>query len=185
MTFSFDPETHTYTVASGAVPSVTQLLLEMGFVDDRFFNDYSRDRGSLVHLIIKWHCGGVLDEETIDPILRPYFDAWLKFEAESHFISKSVEIPLYSEAYGFAGTPDHIGLLNGVRSVIDAKTGVLTPATALQTAGYEILSGERLKRFGLQLTDQGNYKLTEFKDRQDRSIFLAALGCWYWIKNHK
>ena len=185
MTLSFDQGTHTYTVASGIVPSVTQVLSDMGFVDSRWFNDYAMERGSLIHKIIEWHCQDELDETTIDPILRPYFDGWLKFEAESHFISESVEIPLYSEAYGFAGTPDHIGLLNGTRSVIDVKTGVLTAATALQLAAYEALSGERLKRFGLQLTDQGNYKLTEFKDRQDRSIFLAALGCWYWIRNHK
>lgn len=180
----FNEQEHRYSYNGVEIPSVTRILCDMGFVNATWFTDYSRERGSLVHKIIKWHCQGVLDEDTIDPVLRPYFDAWLKFEAESHFISESVEIPLYNEAYGFAGTPDHIGLLNGVRSVIDAKTGVLTPATALQVAGYEILSGERLKRFGLQLTDQGNYRLTEFKDRQDRTVFLSALSCWHWIRNH-
>ena len=184
MSLKFDPETHTYTVDGEVLPSVTQILKDMGFIDATWFNDYAQERGSLVHLIIKWHCREMLDEDTIDPALRPYFDAWIKFVADSEFISKEVEVPTYSPAFRFAGTYDQVGILNGDPSVIDYKTGLVTAPTALQLAGYEILTGRRLKRFGLQLTDQGKYKLTEFKDRNDRQVFLAAVACWHWIRNH-
>jgi len=184
MTLKFDPKTHTYTVDGETLPSVTQILRDMGFVDTTWFTDYSRERGSLVHKIIKWHCQGVLDETTIDPVLRPYFDAWLKFVDDTGFISKEVEIPAYSSTFRFAGTPDHVGILNVQPAILDCKTGIITPVVGLQLAGYEQLTGVGIKRFGLQLTDQGKYKLTEFKDRNDRQVFLAAVACWHWIRNH-
>ncbi len=184
MTLTFDPETHTYEVDGEVWPSVTQILKDMGFVDSRWFTDYGRERGSLVHKIVKWHCMDVLDESTIDPVLRPYFDAWLKFIADSQYKLTATEKPMYNETYRFCGTLDHVGFLNEEASVIDIKTGVVLAATALQLSGYEILTGRRLKRYSLQLTDQGKYILTQFHDRNDRQVFLAALACWNWIKNH-
>ena len=184
MTLSFDTETHTYTVNGEVWPSVTQILKDMGFIDTTWFTEYARERGSLVHRIIKWHCHGVLDESTIDPVLRPYFDAWLHFIKDSHYKLTATERSMYHETYRFCGTLDHVGFLNDQASVVDCKTGIVSPATALQLSGYEILTGKRLKRYGLQLTDQGKYKLTPFKDRNDRQVFLAALACWHWQRNH-
>jgi len=184
VTLTFDSETHIYKVNGEVWPSVTQILKDMGFIDSRFFTEYARERGSLAHLIIKWHCQGVLDEDTVDPALRPYLDAWRLFVADTGFVSKQVEIPLCDTTYRFAGTPDNIGELYEIPSVIDYKTGAMSPVVGLQLAGYELLTGKRLKRYGLQLTDTGKYKLTPFKDRNDRQVFLAALACWNWIRNH-
>jgi hypothetical protein len=90
-----------------------------------------------------------------------------------------------SETQRFAGTVDHIGHLNGYPCLIDTKTGAMTPATALQLAGYEVLvQHPGIRRFGLQLMDTGKYRLTEFKDRGDRGVFLAALACYYWKANN-
>lgn len=190
MTFAYDPETHIYKVNGEVWPSVTQILKDMGFVDTTWFNDYARERGSFVHDTVKWQCQGVLDEDTVDDVLRPYLDAWRLFVADTGFVSEKVEEPLYSPRYGFAGTPDQIGKLYNTPSVIDYKTGAMDPVTGLQLSGYEVLehaqdSGYRiLKRYGLQLTDKGKYKLTPFKDRTDRQVFLSALACWTWQRNH-
>lgn len=185
----FDPDKHEYSVYSQTaklwtgVPSVTTILKDMGFVDASFFTDYARERGTLVHRIIHWYCEGTLDECTIDDVLLPYFNAWLAFETDTGFISTETERPLASDLWRFAGTPDHIGMLNGRESVIDAKTGAIYPHVGLQLAAYEVLAGRPLRRFGLQLKEDGRYSLKEFKDRQDAQIFKAALACWHWQRN--
>lgn len=184
MSLTFDPENHIYKVNGEVWPSVTQVLKDMGFIDSTWFTEYARERGSLAHLIIKWHCLGILDEDTVDPVLRPYLDAWKLFVADTGFVSKQIETPLYDPLRRFAGTPDNVGELYKIPSVIDYKTGAMSQVTGIQLAGYELLTGKRLKRYGLQLTDKGKYKLTEFKDRNDRQVFLAATACWWWIKNN-
>jgi hypothetical protein len=185
MMITFDPDTHTYTIDGQQVPSVTGILADIGFIDSQWFTDYARERGKLVHRIIHWHITGELDEDTIDPVLRGYFNAWLAFEKDTGFVSTATEEPLGSEIYRFAGTPDYVGTMNGSEVLIDAKTGAAYPATQLQTAAYEILLNRKVKRFSLHLTDSGKYKLVEHKDRQDRGIFLAALSCWHWQRNQR
>jgi len=182
---AFDPDTHTYAIGGQQVPSVTGILADMGFIDSQWFTDYARERGKLVHRIIHWHITGELDEETIDPVLRGYFDAWLAFEKDTGFISSKTERVMGSVRYRFCGTPDHIGTLNGQEAVIDAKTGAIYHHVGLQLAGYEILAGTPLKRYALQLKEDGKYSLKQFTDRQDRGIFLAALSCWHWQRNQR
>jgi hypothetical protein len=127
-----------------------------------------------------------LDEATIDPALAPYFDAWRRFEQEAGYVSDACEKVMASDLYKFAGTVDHIGHLNGYYCIIDVKTGALTPATAIQMGGYEILmKSPGIRRFGLRLMDTGKYSLKEYKDRQDCKIFLAALSVYYWKQDNR
>lgn len=183
---TFKPDTHQYFCGSVEYPSVTTVIKEAGLYGNvAFFTDYSRDRGSFVHRIIQWHLSNELDEATIDPVLQPYFDAWLKFEKEAAYVSDVCEKAIANETYRFAGTIDHIGHLNGYFCLIDVKTGAHNPATAIQLGGYEILvKHPGVKRYELQLMDTGKYKLTEHKNRQDRDIFIAALALYYWKANH-
>jgi hypothetical protein len=183
----FDPASHTYTVDGVRYPSVTQIISDMGlYGDTSYFTEYCRERGLFVHKIIQYHLSGELDEATIDPALRGYFEAWLKFQREASYVSDACEKVMASDSYRFAGTVDHVGHLNGHPCLIDTKTGAMSPATALQLAGYEVLVKQPgIKRFGLQLTAEGNYKLREFNDRQDRNIFLAALACHFWKSNNR
>lgn len=180
----FDAVNHTYILDGQPVPSVTQILTDMGLIDATWFTDYSRERGKLVHRIIQWHLSGELDETTVDDTLRGYLDAWKRFEVYAGFTPTAIEKPLASSVYHFAGTPDYIGTLNGVEVIIDAKTGTIFPAMALQLSGYEILAEKCLKRFALQLTETGKYKLTPFVKRTDRGTFLAAVTIWYWKQNN-
>jgi len=183
---TFDPEKHEYRSGGVRVPSVTQILHAEGFIDTTWFTEHGRDRGRYVHKIIHWYITGDLDEDTIDPALRPYLDAWLRFTKDIGFVSEVVEKPFVSESYRFAGTPDHVGALNGHNAVLDVKTGAIQPWTALQLAGYEILiKNPSIERFSLQLTEDGKYKLAHHKDRQDRNIFLSALSCYYWKNNNR
>lgn len=184
----FTESDHTYRVGGARYPSVTQVIADMGLYGPAsdYFTEWTRERGSFVHRIIQWHLSGELDEATIDPALRPYFDAWRRFEQEAGYVSDACEKVMASDFYKFAGTVDHIGHLNGYYCIIDVKTGVLTPATAIQMGGYEILmKSPGIRRFGLRLMDTGKYSLKEYKDRQDSKIFLAALSVYYWKQDNR
>jgi len=185
MTLLFNPGKHEYRVNGVHFPSVTEILSEMGFIDRTWFTEDGRLRGKLTHQIIHWHLTGELDEETIDPVLRPYFDAWLQFEKDTGFAPEITEKPFANKTYHFAGTPDCIGCLNGHNAILDVKTGAIQPWVSLQLAAYEILAKHpSLERFSLQLTREGKYKLTQHEDRSDRQVFLAALACYWWKKNN-
>lgn len=180
MTIHLDPSTHVYTVDGSIYPSVTQILQDQGFIDATWFTEYARERGKLVHRITHWHDTGELDPGSVDPALEGYLEGWRRFIRESGFDPQIIERPLASHTYRFAGTPDRIGVLNGELAILDIKSGAVQAWTGLQLAGYEVLYGQRTARAGVQLTEDGKYKLISFTDRSDRAIFLAALSCWWW-----
>ena len=165
--------------------SVTELLVKEGFIDTTWFDEYGRDRGTYVHKARHLYDMDELDEGSLDPVLVPYLEAWKKFRKDSGFVPIDSEIRLYSEIYQFTGKPDATGLLNGLPAIVDCKSGTIEPWVALQLAGYEILKGSRHHRIAVRLKPDGQYSVKEFKDRQDRQIFLAALACYNWKKNNR
>ena len=183
--FTFDPKTHSYTLNSHRLPSVTQVIQSSGLVQGAFFSDYARDRGSYVHEAIQLLIEGTFDEITLDPILKPYLDAYKKFVRDTNFSVKMCEQPVYSETYHFAGTPDLVGDFLGKRGdvIIDVKTSLQQSWHKIQTSGYRILLDKPAKRYGLYLDDTGKYKLIEHGDRQDEGIFHACLTLHGWKIN--
>lgn len=186
MTLTFNAENHEYRLDGVKIPSVTQIIDDAGlYGDTSYFTEYSRERGSFVHKAIQFHLSGELDEDTLDPVIVPYLEAWKKFEVEAGYVSDECEAMFADTVYRYAGTVDHIGHLDGHFGIIDVKTGAPTPATGIQLAGYEkLIKVGGAKRFALHLKDDGDYKLIEYKDRNDRNVFLAALALYYWKQNN-
>ena len=176
----FKEETHQYFCNGLEYPSVTQIIKAAGLVDDAWFTNESRDRGRYVHSIIEWDQAGELDEESVDVFLTGYLDAWKRFVADTGFVSELSEYRMVSEMYRVAGTADQIGILNGKKAIIDVKSGAVSPCVSLQLAGYELLWNSSVKRFALQLKDDGKYSLKEYTDRGDRSVFIAAAALYHW-----
>lgn len=186
MILTFDADKHEYRLGGVKIPSVTQIIADAGlYGDTSHFTEYSRDRGSFVHKAIQLHLSGELDEDTLDPVIVSYLEVWKKFEVEAGYVSDECEAMLADAIYRYAGTVDHIGHLNGHFCIIDVKTGGATPATGIQLAGYEnLLKVGGAKRYALHLNAEGSYKLIEYKDRNDRNVFLAALALFYWKQNN-
>ena len=156
----FISDGHIYTDAPvdgvGRVyPSVTTILKAEGFINTAYYDDWSRDRGSMIHLATAYDDRNELDEESLDPVIRPYLEARRRFRKESGFIPEQIEPPMMSTAYKYAGTPDRIGDLPG-----------------------------RIKRAAVELHDDGTYKLIPFTDRQDVNLWLAALSVHNWKINN-
>lgn len=192
---TFDPATHTYRLGGQVVPSVTQLL-------DPIRPDFSmvpahvleakRALGTAVHLACELDDEGDLDDESLDPVLAPYVAAWRKFKADTGAEVLMNEQRLAHTALRFAGTLDRlVRVRGGDVYLIDLKTSVSMAASfGVQLAGYQLLLDEsafttKLTRKGLQLKDDGTYKLVPFNNPNDVAAFRACLSIFHWKESQK
>jgi len=187
----FKKETHQYFDESGReYPSVTKILKHFGMTPDfdRFGNDVSRDFGKAVHKVCELYDLGTLNEYAFDPQIEPYLNGYKKFIKEFNPQWELIEVPLISNVWGFAGTPDRVGLIKGIRWGTDLKTGSPHPSHELQTSGYDVLTEENLKiktkkRASLYLTPD-DFRLVEHKSRSDRSVFIGLVNAYNWKLKH-
>lgn len=176
----FDPSSHKYFIDEVEVPSVTQVLVESGMIDTAFYDEEGKKRGSAVHQACHYLDEDDLDLETLSPELRPYVDAYVSFKDETGFVPTLIEHQVYDRIYGFAGTLDRTGTMKGKNVLLDIKTGSVAPFAAIQTAAYQVTLGGHNHRFALQLKPDGTFKLLEFDDINDESVFLSALAVVKW-----
>ena len=175
---------HVYHDESGVeIPGVTTVLKDVGLIDTTWFTKYARDRGTAVHLACALYDRDDLDESSIHPDVEPYLQGWIRFKRESGFVPELIEEKVRSETYGYAGTLDRTGMLNGRRVLLDLKSGAPQPWTAIQTAAYSGCFGHLLKRYAVAVKDNGSYQLTEYRDRNDWQVWLACLALRNWKHN--
>jgi len=176
-------------------PRVTSILKEAGLVNFDFINPDLLNRasafGTAVHEATRLYDLNDLNENTLDPALKPYLNAWVKFKKDVG-IKTFVEIEkeVCSKHYGFAGRLDRIFTRKNKLVLMDIKTSKnIMPVTGLQLAGYQIAYEEMAKkkikeRWGISL-QENKYSITVFDDLADRSIFLSALTLRNWRKKWK
>ena len=153
----FETEEHKYTYKGKRLPSITQILKAEGFIDDTWYNDWARDKGSHVHAAVHYDILGTLDEDDLDPEIVPYLKAFRKFMKESGFKVEKSEVPGVNTVYGFAGTPDMVG---------------------------NFPSPTPVRRFALELNKNAKYKLIPHVNSGDFGVFLAAVAIWKWKENN-
>jgi len=180
----FNKERHEYKLDGVILPSVTQVIKSAGLVDDTFFDEYSCRRGTAVHLATALYDEGTLDESTVADEIKGYLAGWVKFLKESKFEIRDIEFRQSSKTYQYAGTIDRVGLLNGLASILDIKTGALNPAVGVQLAAYKHLSAGDDKTYAVQLKANGTYALKKYDDPADWTAFTACLNLYKWRKNH-
>lgn len=180
---TFDPTEHIYRLAGQRVLSVTQVLKAVGLIDDEWYTEESRIRGSYVHKAITFEEREGLDDASIDERLAGYVAAYRAFVQEARPGACSLlEQQLADPVLRYAGTPDQVRLLFGGFALIDHKTGPAAIWHPLQTAAYDRLvhvadpSVPRLRRFALYLRKDGTYRLQEHTGRNDFKVFQAALA---------
>lgn len=189
----FDADTHTYWLGGRRIPNVTTVI-------DAFAQQYAgipewilapaRERGTAVHKATEYDDLGTLDEDALDDSLRPYLDAWRRFRREAGFAPELTEERVFSSRYFYAGMLDRVGRMRYWRRpdriLLDIKSGsALRTTTGMQTAAYaEALPGKPLPRFGVELHDDGTYRLEQFTDTNDLPDYLAALRLWNWRQKH-
>jgi hypothetical protein len=161
----FDAERHLYTVGGVEVPSVTQVLADVGIVDYRFLDtvpgakEFYTLRGTAVHKLTEDHDkavlgaarrtggtkplpsprkarGGAANRQETTPYAG-YLGAWRRFCADTGFRPKLIEHRGYCSIYMYCGTVDRVGEMpDGSLALPDIKTGSVEWWVALQTAAY-------------------------------------------------
>jgi hypothetical protein len=183
---TFNAAIHEYRYNGVVKRSVTQYLDAMGAYDFGGANDFqlrqARERGSLVHQLIELDWPGDLDEESVDPNLAGYLEAARRARVELAMVAAEIEHIVYHYTYQYAGTRDFLGSIQGKDAILDWKTGYLQRATGPQTAGYAACRKDTIKlpRFGCYLQADGRYELVPYKDRNDFTVFLAAVNWTNW-----
>ena len=180
---------HVYKLNGQVVPSVTQIVGEFSPFPFKV-EDWYLERGTALHRAIQLDMQGKLDRDTIDPSYEGKFNAYLKFQTEVGIEPEFIEKMLASKRYGFAGTLDCIGYINGVRWLIDWK-GSVQSSVLLQLGGYFCLWEELsltpiASAAAVELKDNGNYSMNTFDARELRQAhraFLAALSLSNWKKS--
>lgn len=188
----FDEAAHRYSLEGRDLISVTTALTIAGMVDSTHWNEEARLRGQYVHQCIALEAEGDLDENTVDPMVRPYFEAFRKFQRETSVTLEIVERRVCDPLLGYAGTLDAIGLWpDGERTLFDWKSGFFPPMAAPQTAAYLRCArdfypaGTRITRKGLHLRADGTYRLMPFHDIvQDEHDFIGALRVAQFRRRH-
>src|SRR5690606_908757 len=140
---TFDPILHRYMLDGRELISVTTALREAGLIDDSFWTEEARLRGTYLHAAIALHNEGDLDISSLDPKLVPYFRGYERFLSETRVTIEQTEARVHDEALGYAGTLDLIvawtsedGQRITRRGLIDIKTGSVPPSVGAQTAAY-------------------------------------------------
>jgi hypothetical protein len=190
----FNAEEHRYFLDGIELPSVTTVLSAAGLYDlsmaDPDALEAARVRGTNVHRICELWDNGKLDESSLDAGGAEYLEAWKAFRRD-HKIADfhGVEMTIYSETYGYAGTLDRFWVRPTKRAVvIDIKTGAPSKQTGPQIAAYAkalaLMRGQigtNYDRWEVSL-EPGKYKVREFLDARDWNIFLSCLNIYKYRK---
>ena len=191
-----DPETHIYTDTDTGrtIPGVNSIIEGAGLSDFSRANPdvlrRAQDFGKAVHTASHLHDINDLDMGSLDPALKPYLDAWIKWKKDTGFVMESSEQIVYSKIYRYAGTYDRIGRIDGIKTLIDIKTGTTLPKTiALQTAAYmeaynegKIREGKIKHRLVVHLLENSPAKIQKQNERTDFRVFTSCLNIVNWKK---
>lgn len=200
MSLTFDAAAHVYTLDGVVVPSVTGILKASGLIDFSQIPpavlEVARARGERTHRAIHYYNEGDLDWSTLDDGDRPRVNAWLRFIEQRKFQILKAEFRVYSRRYGYAGTGDVLGLLDGKLALADFKLGKPEDVAAdLQTSAYvgalyemkgdsdpscdwvrDVMAHKGpLQRFSIQLPANGTPKVDLYQNPMDFREFVALV----------
>ena len=171
-----------------ALPSVTRILQAVGLSPDFSFVKEetlkrARARGAALHLAIRYHHKGTLDESTLHAEIEPGFRAYLAFVKATEHVPIASELELVHPQWNYIGHPDRIGWCNGKRVIVDYKytAGFDKEYVRLQLAGYRLLWDATHPRelidqtLGLHLKRDGFFAIYDLTDNEGQQDFLAAV----------
>lgn len=193
----FDPAAHAYTFGGVRVPSVTQVLRPLYSFDGIPLGVLNAKAalGTAVHRACELFDNDDLDEESeagaraLIPIAG-YLDGYKRFKADKRLSIVANEQRLFHPVHRYAGTIDRRYAMEGHIWDVDLKSTVsMSPIVGIQTAAYTEMfraNGftQPARRGALQLFPDGNYKLWEFTDPSDFSVFLSLLTIQRFKERH-
>jgi hypothetical protein len=193
---TFDEPKHEYKYDGRAIPGVTSIispLTDYGMIKADVL-EKARQEGTHIHKMVELDCLG--QTLKLPAWMNPYFAAWKRFIAEVGFELWESEQMVYHPKFRYAGKLDLTGVLTKFKllggAMLDIKRSFYAgPAIGVQEAAYEAARNEGVPperrtraRFGLQLRKDGTYRLQQYEDPDDFSVFLACLTVKRWKEQH-
>lgn len=182
---------HLYKVNGIIRPSVTQVMRDVRIIDydvvPTEVGEIAMERGTIVHQACELFDREELDEDSIDPVVRPYIDAYMEWKGKTGFTCSFIEHMFYHEL-GYCGTMDRTGdFPDNTKAVLDLKTGeaLVKRPVGVQLAAYAAKLGAPLtyRRIALRLSRKGKFQATEFAPKtyfEDWAAFQSALNVYNW-----
>jgi len=136
---NFNPDLHEYSDGDVIIPSVTQILKGAGLIDDQWFSEEARDRGSAVHTLCERYAHGVRFDDTGRPLASlQYVNAFARFVSDFGVYAIDTETLIEGIVNGrrYAGKYDLLAEIQGKRVLIDLKTGAKAKWHSVQIAAY-------------------------------------------------
>lgn len=172
-------------------PSTTEIIRFFGLAADleQFGSDDDLRRGRLVtagcHML-----GQRLEDpdwEARHPECLPFLDAYRRFLREHQFRLLQWEPEFKSQAHRFVSHPDQLGVLDKPGLVnLELKSGSMPKWCQLQTGGQVLAMGDpTVRRYGLLLQSDGNYKLYPHEDFRDIDRFRGMVETWWTIQEFR
>jgi len=173
MILTFDHEKHEYRIDGARVPSVTQIIWDV--LPGYEAGEWYLERGTAVHACAAMIAQGL--DFDYDPAISGQVAACRRFFAEVKPDVIKVEHQVVSDSYRFAGTLDLLAIVNDKLVVIDWKAHV-DERCGWQLAAYAMcLHNSYIPAvktgYGVQLNEDGTYKITPFKLATYAREFLA------------
>jgi len=170
------------------LPRVSEILRATGLSPD-FAGipapvlEAARQRGIALHRLAEADHYAYLDTADVTPDVAPYFDAYLKFVAETEHLPIVSEFEVVSTRWGFCGHPDRLAWHGARRVLCDWKTGdhLGLGAVALQLCGYKLAYEEQHpselihETYAVQLRSDGSYRLHAIDAAASMHIWQAAV----------
>jgi hypothetical protein len=126
--------------------------LGLAGVDSGRYRDEMGMVGTLIHALVNGHLKGLSEGESVDKydysqreidLAGNGFSKFLAWEKTHTLEPIMLETPMVSEVHRFGGTPDYYGLIDGVLTLADWKSGAnLYWDSWVQMAAYGILLDE-------------------------------------------
>ena len=202
---TFQEEGHIYKLDDVVIPSVTQILKETGMVNlDRIpkhILNKAAEKGVNVHYMLDLYDNRTLEDGQPDYLL-PYLDGYKKFLDEYKPEIEAVEqifygFPIDRPSLTYGCRIDRVYTIDGVRWIVDFKTGGKYKSTRLQTAAYlcayneythaisfdhEEIKDFAIMRGALYLDGEGGFDFVEHTDEDDIETWMNLVKQYYWRK---
>ena len=191
----FERDAHAYIDHDGTrIMSVTQAITISQLIDysmvPKEFLDYAAWRGRMVHQACAvLDKGWDLSEYEIPSECDPYIEAYYQFTRDTRFKPDPnwIEQPIIVTLFGHrvATTPDAIGTIDGVPTVVERKATANKHASwGIQTAGQSMALravGKQIRqRMAVQLLKTGRYSLDPHEDHGDFDTFADTYRLAKW-----
>ena len=138
---NFDPAIHEYRDGDAIIPSVTQVLKRAGLINDHWYSEEARERGSAVHTLCERYAHGArLDDAGRTLASLEYinaFAAWMK-RTRAYAIETEQFVDHALNGRRYAGRFDLMAEIDGFRVLIDLKTGAKDLWHPVQMAAYAL-----------------------------------------------